>query len=128
MRKFWLFVAVGILLSTSAYARQEIVERDDDGDGRKESKWTEDNGVPVRIQRDKNFDGKIDENITFKKGLAVKGEADADYNGKIDTWIEYDPKGQVKLIKQDRFRKDGKADTWLHYKDNAVHRDRKSVV
>ncbi len=126
MKKFYKHAPEAILVlvlfwqaAAFAASRENVEEKDRNGDGRKETKIYYVNGQIVRMGSDINNDKKADETVTFKNGVPDHGEKDTNFDGKIDTWTDYDASGYPVLVAKDK-RGHGKPDTWIHAKNGSV--------
>ena len=121
--KIRLFLILCLSLApVTAWAASPVVEeRDDDGDGYKESKVTTQGNEIIKVQVDSNKDKKYDRTFYFKNGVPSSAERDGDLNGKIDTWIQYDAKGETVVVATDK-RVDGKPDYWRFLKNGSIHK------
>ena len=91
--RFLWFVA-GALLASLGWAyhvysekhRTGVLRYDFNNDGRWDSWWTYEKGVPVKNEQDKDLDGKADLFFHYTDGLLVKTECDQNFDGKPDLW------------------------------------------
>jgi hypothetical protein len=94
-------------------------DRDDDGDGYKESRVYSDNNEIVKVLVDSNKDKKYDSTFYFKKGVPNSAERDTNFDGKIDMWIQYDKNGEAIIVATDK-HPDGKPDYWRFLKKGSI--------
>lgn len=94
-RLLWLVigaVAASVAWGSHTYwqkHRTGVMRYDFNNDGRWDSWWTYEKGVPVKNERDTDFDGKVDLLFYCVDGLLVKGEGDHNRDGKADLWQYY---------------------------------------
>ena len=111
-----------LIASGTVFAEPSVVEKDMDGDGRKETKvYYKKNNQIDKMVKDNNADGKPDETIIFKNDAPDHGEKDANFDGKTDTWTNYDETGNATVIAVDK-HKDGKPDYWRYYKNGKIYK------
>ncbi len=116
-----LLIFALLLASAPAFAAPKSVDRDLDGDGRKESKVFYEKNQIQKIQMDRNADKNPDAWVLFKDGNPLKGERDLNFDGRVDTWMDYDANGRPTRVARDRRRKDGKPDTWVYMKNGQIY-------
>ncbi len=89
------------------------IERDRDGDGRREVVVFMEAGKPVRSEVDRNGDGRPDLIQFLKNGMPERGQADQNFDGKPDAWTFYKEGTKDFLIMDKNF--DGRPDAWFYY-------------
>lgn len=90
------------------------VERDRDGDGRREVVIFVKENRAVTSTLDRNGDGRTDLFRRYSpQGLPESDEADLDFDGRTDYWVWY-TQGLKTVAAQDR-NKDGEPDAWFFY-------------
>ncbi|PIU40740.1 MAG: hypothetical protein COT00_00130 [Candidatus Omnitrophica bacterium CG07_land_8_20_14_0_80_50_8] len=112
-RVFFLIFIV-VLSDTVLASAERIESKDEDKDGRKETRVFYEGSQITRVEVDKNGDGKPDQWVYFKSGIRNHSEIDADFDGKIDKWVIYDAKGVRRQTAKDT-NHDGKPDEFLTF-------------
>ncbi len=110
-----------MLMARGVFASVVSEDRDDDGDGYKESKVYTNKNEIVKVLVDSNKDKKYDSTFYFKNGVPSSAERDSDHDGKTDTWIQYNLSGEATVVATDK-RVDGKPDYWRFLKKGAIYR------
>ena len=111
-----LFVSVFLLFFSSSwlFAAERVELADEDGDGRKETKYFYEGQQIVRAETDRNGDAKPDIFTEYRNGKRFASKADRDSDGTIDTWSTFNENGRLSRVASDT-NKDGKPDQFKEF-------------
>jgi hypothetical protein len=89
----------------------------------REAEWR--TGTEI-VEQDENEDGRTDRLITYRDGLVVDSQHDRNHDGKMDEWQIFDTAGRIESQRVD-YNFDGVVDTWFDFAKGGPVRHRRDV-